>query len=137
MAVTSSVAVLVVDDSKSTISVIRRLFHQIGFRDVDDAGDGASAFAKMRAKHYGLVLSDWNMGSMTGHEFLCQLRADPLLKLTPFIMMTAETNTEKVIAARKAGVDNYIIKPFDAVTLKAKITSVLAARNAARDRVPE
>jgi len=135
MAVTSSLAVLVVDDSKSTISIVRRLFHQIGFRDVDDAGDGASALAKMRAKGYGLVISDWNMQSMSGYEFLGQIRTDPALKVMPFIMMTAEANTEKVIAARKAGVDNYIIKPFDAATLKAKINSVLAARNAARDRI--
>ena len=131
MALDPSRPVLVVDDSATMIGIIRKLLQQLGFIDVDDAGDGAAALTKMRAKRYGLVISDWNMESMTGYDFLREVRGDPGLKRTPFIMMTAESNTEHVIAAKKAGVDNYIVKPFDAQMLKAKIETVLAAREAA------
>jgi two-component system chemotaxis response regulator CheY len=131
MPLASSVPVLVVDDSKIIIAVIDKLLRQIGFAEVDDAADGLMALAKMRAKRYGLVISDWNMQSMTGQELLRQVRSDPALKSTPFIMMTAESNTARVIAAKRAGVDNYVIKPFTAQMLKKKIDTVFAARNAA------
>jgi two-component system, chemotaxis family, chemotaxis protein CheY len=98
----------------------------IGFADVDDANDGSTALAKMHEKRYGLVISDWNMEPMTGFELLREVRADPELGGTPFIMVTAESKTENVVAARKAGVNNYIVKPFNAQTLKSKIESVLA-----------
>ena len=92
--------------------------------------DGESALAKMRDKRYGLVISDWNMEPMTGYDLLCQVRANPELGTTPFIMVTAESKTENVIAAKKAGVDNYIVKPFNAQTLKAKIEAVFAEKQA-------
>src|SRR5260370_8422783 len=75
----------------------------------------------MRTKKYGLVISDWNMEPMTGYDLLREVRADPNLATTPFIMITAESKTENVIAAKKAGVNNYIVKPFNAATLKTKI----------------
>jgi two-component system chemotaxis response regulator CheY len=82
----------------------------------------------MHAKRYGLVISDWNMEPMTGFDLLCEVRADPKLEEIPFIMVTAESKTENVIAARKAGVSNYIVKPFNAQTLKSKIEAVLTKR---------
>ena len=130
MALNVSIAVLVVDDSGAMISIIRGLLHHLGFGDVDDARDGSAALAQMRAKRYGLVISDWNMMPMTGYEFLREVRGDPGLKRIPFIMVTSESKTENVIAAKKAGVDNYIVKPFNAQTLKAKIETVFAARSA-------
>jgi two-component system, chemotaxis family, chemotaxis protein CheY len=129
MALNPSMPVLVVDDSKLMISIIRSLLQHLGFSDVDDANDGATALIKMRAKRYGLVISDWNMEPMTGYQLLRELREDPLLKRIPFIMVTAESKTENVIAAKRAGVDNYIVKPFNAHTLKAKIETVFAARS--------
>ena len=78
----------------------------------------------MHIKRYGLVISDWNMEPMTGYELLKQVRADPSLSATPFIMVTAESKTENVIAAKQAGVNNYIVKPFNAETLKSKIEAV-------------
>ena len=126
MALHLSTPVLVVDDQATMIRIIRNLLLQLGFNDVDDASDGAAALVKMRAKRYGLVISDWNMQSMTGYDFLQEVRGDPGLKQTPFIMVTAESKIENVIAAKKAGVNNYIVKPFDAQTLKAKIKSVFA-----------
>src|SRR5262247_802363 len=79
MAVDLSMPVLVVDDYNTMVRIIRNLLKQIGFADIDDAGDGASALAKMRARKYGLVISDWNMEPMTGFELLRQVRADPAL----------------------------------------------------------
>jgi two-component system, chemotaxis family, chemotaxis protein CheY len=121
MALDPSMPVLVVDDYSTMVRIIRNLLHQLGFSDVDDANDGAAALAKMRAKRYGLVISDWNMEPMSGYELLLQVRADPALGETPFIMVTAESKTDNVIAARKAGVNNYIVKPFNAQTLRTKV----------------
>ena len=96
---------------------------QLGFENVDDAADGSTALAKAR-KPYELVISDWNMTPMTGYDLLREIRADPVLPATRFIMVTAESKTENVIAAKKAGVDNYIVKPFNAQTLQHKIAAV-------------
>jgi two-component system chemotaxis response regulator CheY len=126
MALDPNMSVLVVDDYSTMIRIIRNLLRQLGFADVDDANDGASALQKMNTKRYGLVISDWNMEPMTGYDLLRQVRANPELETTPFIMVTAESKTENVIAAKKAGVDNYIVKPFNAQTLKAKIEAVFA-----------
>jgi two-component system chemotaxis response regulator CheY len=126
MAVDLSIPVLVVDDYNTMIRIIRNLLKQLGFQDIDDAADGSAALAKMREKRYGLVISDWNMEPMTGYELLKEVRSDPGLSKTPFIMVTAESKTENVIAAKKAGVNNYIVKPFNAQTLKTKIEAVFA-----------
>ena len=127
MAVDLSMSILVVDDYNTMIRIIRNLLKQLGFEDIDDASDGSAALTKLRGKRYGLVISDWNMEPMTGYELLKEVRADPGLNKTPFIMVTAESKTENVIAAKKAGVNNYIVKPFNAQTLKTKIDAVLAA----------
>lgn len=125
MAVDLSMQILIVDDYKTMLRIVRNLLKQLGFDNVDEATDGASALAKMRSKHYGLVISDWNMEPMTGYELLKEVRADEQLKATPFIMVTAESKTDNVIAAKKAGVNNYIVKPFNAETLKSKLKAVL------------
>jgi len=130
MAIDRSVPILVVDDSATIIRIISSLLRHLGFMDVDEANDGAAALAKMRGKRYGLVISDWNMASMSGYDFLREVRGDPDLKRTPFIMVTSEYKAENVIAAKRAGVSNYIVKPFDAPTLKAKIESTFAAKAA-------
>ena len=124
MALDPSMPVLVVDDYKTMIRIIRNLLKQLGFANVDEASDGTSALSMMREKDYGLIISDWNMEPMTGYELLREVRADDRLSRTPFIMVTAESKTDNVIAAKKAGVNNYIVKPFNAVTLKAKIDAV-------------
>jgi two-component system chemotaxis response regulator CheY len=124
MGVDLSMPILVVDDYSTMIRIIRNLLKQLGFEDIDDATDGSSAFSKMQGKKYGLVISDWNMEPMTGYELLKQVRSDPQLSKTPFIMVTAESKTENVIAAKKAGVNNYIVKPFNADTLRYKIEAV-------------
>jgi two-component system, chemotaxis family, chemotaxis protein CheY len=119
-----STPILVVDDYATMIRILRNLLKQLGFENVDDASDGSSALVKMHGKKYGLVISDWNMEPMTGYDLLKEVRANAELSQTPFIMITAESKTENVIAAKKAGVSNYIVKPFNAATLKTKIDAV-------------
>ena len=118
--------VLVVDDYKTMRRIIRDLLKQLGYNDIDEAADGSQALSMLRSGKYGLVISDWNMEPMTGLRLLEEIRADEQLKTTPFIMVTAETKTENVVRAKEAGVDNYIVKPFNAATLKAKINTVLS-----------
>jgi two-component system chemotaxis response regulator CheY len=123
----SSTPILVVDDYQTMIRIIRNLLKQLGFEDVDDATDGAEAMSKLRQRKYGLIISDWNMEPMTGFELLKTVRSDDALKTTPFIMVTAESKTDNVIAAKKAGVNSYIVKPFNAQTLRTKIESIFGA----------
>src|SRR5882757_5476684 len=124
MAFDLSMPILVVDDYSTMIRIIRNLLKQLGFENVDEANDGSSALAKMQGKKYGLVISDWNMEPMTGYDLLREIRANPEISKTPFIMITAESKTENVLAAKKAGVNNYIVKPFNAATLKTKMEAV-------------
>jgi two-component system chemotaxis response regulator CheY len=124
MPIDSSTPILVVDDYSTMVRIIRNLLKQLGLENVEDANDGAAALAMMRGKKYGLVISDWNMEPMTGYDLLKEVRTNPELSQTPFIMITAESKTENVIAAKRAGVSNYIIKPFSAATLKTKIDAV-------------
>jgi two-component system chemotaxis response regulator CheY len=125
MSVDIAMDVLIVDDYATMLRIVRNLLKQIGFNNIDEATDGAQALQKMKMKKYGLVISDWNMEPMTGIQLLREVRQDPDLKATPFIMVTAESKTENVVEAKKAGVSNYIVKPFNSETLKGKIASVL------------
>jgi len=125
MSIDKSMNVLIVDDYKTMLRIIRNLLKQIDFHNVEEASDGTDALVKLRAGNFGLVISDWNMVPMTGLELLVEVRHDPLLKSLPFIMITAESKTENVVAAKQAGVSNYIVKPFNAETLRGKIEKVL------------
>ena len=125
MAIDKSMNVLIVDDYKTMLRIIRNLLKQIDFNNVVEASDGTDALAKLRGGNFGLVISDWNMVPMTGLQLLQEVRADAKLKGTPFIMITAESKTENVVAAKQAGVSNYIVKPFNAETLREKIEKVL------------
>jgi len=117
--------VLVVDDYQTMRRILRSLLQQLGFNNVEDAADGGSALRKLRDSRFGLVISDWNMEPMSGLQLLKEVRADDKLSKTPFIMVTAESKTENVVAAKGAGVSNYIVKPFNAETLKKKISEIL------------
>ncbi len=127
MSVDLTMNVLIVDDYATMLRIVRNLLKQVGFSNVDEASDGGQALQMMRLKKYGLVISDWNMEPMTGIDLLRAVRSDDELKPTPFIMVTAESKTENVVEAKKAGVSNYIVKPFSSETLKGKIASVIGA----------
>ena len=117
--------ILIVDDYKTMLRIIRNLLKQLGFNNVDEATDGSSALQKLRDKEFGLVISDWNMEPMSGLELLKEVRSDSQLEKLPFIMVTAESKSENVVAAKQAGVSNYIVKPFNAATLKSKLNTVI------------
>ncbi len=123
--VNKNMKILIVDDYKTMLRIIRNLLKQLGFMNVEDAIDGSSALQKLRDSDYDLIISDWNMEPMSGLQLLKEVRADVKMKEIPFIMITAESKSENVIAAKEAGVSNYIVKPFNAATLKGKLTTVL------------
>ncbi len=124
MAIDKNMPILIVDDYKTMLRIIKNLLKQLGFENVDEATDGTMAFDKVKDKPYGLIISDWNMEPMSGYELLQKIRGDEKHKQLPFIMITAESKTDNVIAAKQAGVSNYIVKPFNAGTLKQKIEAV-------------
>ena len=125
MAVDMNMSILIVDDYKTMLRIIKNLLSQLGFNNVVEATSGTMALAKLKEIKVDLIISDWNMDQMTGYELLKSVRADDELKATPFILITAESKTDNVVAAKEAGVNNYIVKPFNAETLKAKLVSVL------------
>ncbi|MDJ0513233.1 MAG: response regulator [Methyloceanibacter sp.] len=123
MALNSNMPVLVVDDYGTMLRIIRNFLRQLGFIDVDGASDGSAALEMMHQRDYGLVISDWNMEPMTGYQLLREVRADGDLSRTPFIMVTADGSREHQVQAKNAGVNDYLLKPFNAATLKSKIES--------------
>jgi len=126
MSVDMNLNILIVDDYKTMLRIIRNLLSQLGFKNVDEATDGSSALDVMKDKRYDLVISDWNMEPMTGLDLLKSIRAKTDgSQDVPFIMVTAESKTDNVIAAKEAGVNNYIVKPFNAETLRHKLVTVL------------
>ena len=125
MTIDTNMPILIVDDYKTMLRVLRNFLLQLNFGNIAEATDGSMALQKLRQQDFGFVISDWNMEPMTGMQLLREVRADDKLKHLPFIMITAESKSENVIAAKQAGVSNYIVKPFSAETLKSKMTSVL------------
>ncbi len=127
MAFNKATQVLIVDDYNTMLRLIRNLLQQIGIENIEEATNGEDAFAKLNTGRFGLCISDWNMPVMTGLDLLKKVRASEKIRRLPFILVTAESKTENVIAAKQAGVSNYIVKPFNAETLRSKIDSVFAA----------
>ncbi|MBC7770184.1 MAG: response regulator [Phycisphaerales bacterium] len=126
MAVSMTMPILIVDDYNTMIRILRNLLRQLGFSNIDEANDGAAALAKMRSKDYALVISDTSMAPMSGVELLQRVRADARMSATPFLMV-ANDNSEGQIAARRAGGSSYIVKPFNAQSLKSNLVSVIGA----------
>jgi len=116
---------MVVDDFSTMRRIVKNILKQIGYSEIEEAEDGAQAFNKLKEKPCQFIISDWNMPNMTGLELLKSVRGDPQLKDTPFLMVTAESEKDNIMAAVGAGVSNYIVKPFTAETLKDKMDKVL------------
>lgn len=126
MSVDLNMNILIVDDYTAMAKVIKKFLEQFGFSNIDEATDGVMAMEKFNKKEYGLIISDWNMEPMDGHELLKKIRdAEEPHEEVPFIIMTAEGQTDNVIAAKQAGVSNYLAKPFDADTFREKVYAVL------------
>lgn len=116
--------ILVVDDSSSMRSIIKNILHQMNYPNVTEAEDGAQALAKLDRGGFHLVIADWNMPVMNGLEMLEKIRSDPHHKGLPVLMVTGEAEQDHVIAAIRAGVSNYVVKPFTAEILKEKIDKI-------------
>jgi two-component system chemotaxis response regulator CheY len=125
MSVDKNMPILIVDDYKTMLRIVRNLLNQLGFNNIDEATDGTMALEKLTQKPFRMIISDWNMQPMSGLDLLKKVRADERFSKLPFIMVTAESKAENIMIAKQAGVNNYIIKPFNAETLKMKLTAVL------------
>jgi two-component system chemotaxis response regulator CheY len=119
-----NIRILVVDDMSTMRRIVKNIMKQLGFENVEEAENGQEALEKLRAESFGFVISDWNMPVMTGIELLRAIRADDKLKAIPLLMVTAEAQKENLVEAIKAGVSNYIVKPFTAEVLQEKMNKI-------------
>jgi two-component system, chemotaxis family, chemotaxis protein CheY len=124
----SKMKVLVVDDFSTMRKIVRIVLKQIGFEQIMEADDGTTGLPIIKKEEIGLVVTDWNMPQMTGLELLKKIRNDDKIKNTPVLMVTAEGLKENIIEAVKAGVDNYVVKPFTADTIQEKIEQIFKKR---------
>ncbi len=121
--------ILVVDDFSTMRRIIKNLLRELGFNNVVEADDGATAWPVLQAGGIDFLVTDWNMPQMTGLELLKKVRGDEKLKTLPVLLVTAEAKREQIIEAAKAGVNGYIVKPFTAVTLKEKLDAIFSRLN--------
>jgi two-component system chemotaxis response regulator CheY len=124
MAVDTNIKVLVVDDFATMRRIVKGVLKQLGFQEIIEAENGSAALEELKREQVGLIVSDWNMPKMTGLDLLKAVRGDDNLKGIPFIMVTAEGQKENVMEAVKAGVNNYIVKPFTPETFNEKLQKV-------------
>lgn len=124
MAINYNMKILCVDDFGTMRRIIKNQFAQLGFKNLDEADDGVTAWPKLEDGHFDFLITDWNMPGMTGFELLQKVRSDPGLKDLPVLMVTAEAKREQIVAAAQAGVNGYIIKPFTPAALKEKIEKI-------------
>jgi two-component system, chemotaxis family, chemotaxis protein CheY len=122
--VDKSKPVLVVDDFKTMRRIVRECLRELGFSSVDEAEDGKIALNKLNQKPYQLIISDWNMPNMMGIDLLKAVRGNSKHKAIPFLMLTAESQKENVLEAARAGVSNYIVKPFTPDQLEDKLKAI-------------
>ncbi|MBW2058923.1 MAG: chemotaxis response regulator CheY [Deltaproteobacteria bacterium] len=122
----TNMKILVVDDFATMRRIIKNVLREIGYNNIVEADDGATALPKLRTDTIDFVIADWNMPNMTGLELLKAVRSDEALKDIPFLMVTAEAQKDNIIEAIQAGVSNYVVKPFTPETLREKIAQTLA-----------
>jgi len=116
--------ILVVDDFSTMRRIVRNLLKQLGYDNIIEADDGTTALAKLQTEKIDFCITDWNMPKMSGLELIKEIRADDKLKELPILMVTAEALQENIVTAIKAGVSNYIVKPFDAQTMAEKMEKI-------------
>ncbi|WP_029934165.1 chemotaxis response regulator CheY [Thiomicrospira pelophila] len=124
MQINRDMKILVVDDFSTMRRIVKNLLKELGFSHFDEADDGSTAWPMVQTGKYDFIVSDWNMPQMTGLQLLKNVRADEKLKETPFLLITAEAKRSQILEAAQAGVDGYIVKPFTAATLNAKIQKI-------------
>jgi two-component system chemotaxis response regulator CheY len=129
VALKANMKILVIDDMSTMRKIIKKMLNEVGFTNLTEADDGATAWPMMQKAHedgepYEFIVSDWNMPIMSGLDLLKKVRASEEFKQLPFLMITAESEQGNVVIAVKAGVSNFIVKPFSAATLKDKIDKI-------------
>ncbi len=127
MAPNQNMKILVVDDFATMRRIIKNILKQLGYANADEADDGVSALVKLRGSKFDFVITDWNMPNMSGLELVKEIRKDEALKGLPILMVTAEALKENIIEAVKAGVSNYVVKPFTPEVMKEKIDKIFAS----------
>jgi len=121
--------ILVVDDFATMRQIVKKSLGALGLHNITEAVDGVDALAKLEKGDFNFIISDWNMPNMMGIDFLKAVRASDKLKAIPFLMVTAEAKRENVIEAAKAGVSQYIVKPFTVESLEEKMTAIFSRKN--------
>lgn len=116
--------ILVVDDFSTMRRIVKNQLRELGFSDILEAEDGGAAFQILQSKSIDFVVTDWNMPGVTGLELLKKIRADEKYKSLPVLMVTAEAKREQIVEAAQSGVNGYVVKPFNAVTLQEKIERI-------------
>ena len=124
MALNTNMKVLVVDDFATMRRIVKNILKQLGYDDITEAEDGESALSKLKTGNYELLVTDWNMPNMSGIDLLREIRSDAKLKELPVLMVTAESQKENIMEAAKAGVNNYIVKPFTPEIFNAKLAKI-------------
>ncbi len=120
----TDIRILIVDDMSTMRRIIRTILNQLGYTNIDEAENGKQALAKLKKEKFDFVITDWNMPEMDGLTLVKTIRSDPELKHLPVLMVTAEAKKENVLEALKAGVNNYIVKPFTPEVLKEKMEKI-------------
>jgi two-component system chemotaxis response regulator CheY len=123
----SAISVLIVDDQQSMRGICKYILNQLGFTNIIEAKSGRDALGKLEQSSVDLIISDWNMEDIDGLTLLRVIRKHPKTSGMPFIMATGRSDKEQVKEAISSGVNNYIIKPFDALTMKKRIEAVIGA----------
>lgn len=126
MAPNKDMKILVVDDHESMRRIVKQILHDLGFTNIEMADDGATAYPLLEGGDFDFLVTDWNMPQMTGIDLLRKVRANDKTKTMPVLLVTAETKKEQIIAAAQAGVNDYVVKPFNAQTLSTKIDRIFA-----------
>lgn len=120
----TNMKILVVDDFATMRKIIKNILKKLGFQNIAEAEDGVSALEVLKKQEIDFIVSDWNMPNMSGLELLKAIRSDEALKDKPVLMVTAEAQKENIVEAVKAGVNNYVVKPFTPETMKEKIDKI-------------
>jgi two-component system chemotaxis response regulator CheY len=128
-----SLKILVVDDLTSIRKIVRKLLGSLGFNNVAEARDASEAVQKLQIDKFDLIISDWNMPTMSGHQLLEYVRAHPRHGQVPFVMLTVQADKESVLAAKEAGVSHYLAKPFTVDELEHKLTEVFGEGSARKE----
>ncbi|MEA3221954.1 MAG: response regulator [Thermodesulfobacteriota bacterium] len=126
MALDQNMKILVIDDFSTMRKIVKGILRQLNFNNIVEADDGSTGLNVLQNEQVDLIICDWNMPKVTGLELLKVIRADDALREIPFLMVTAEAKQENIVEAVKAGVNNYVVKPFTSEILDKKIKQIFS-----------